>query len=255
MGNFFSRIDPGLTAFLLAAVMLATWSAGFWLGRRRRKDADAKPEGKFEDAVLAILGLLLAFTFSMALSKYDHRRETLVTDSNSIGDFYTCASLVKEPVRSKLQAVIRDYTRLRLDFARRSGSGAEAAVTLGRFSQMQGEMTRLAGEALAEGTPIAVPLTNTLNNLTSAHAARLVAVKDRLPESVVLLLFFAGAISTMLVGREQGSKEKPPLAGTMSFLFLVTLVVFVILDLNDPVKGIITVNQEPMQRVLESMGK
>jgi len=191
----------------------------------------------------------------MALAKYDHRREMLVADSNSIGDFYTCASLLNEPVRTKLQGVIREYTRLRLDLARQSVSGAEVSAALGTFPKMHNEMTLLVGEALAEGTPIAIPLTNTLNNLTSAHAARLVAIRDRLPESVVLLLFFAGAISTMLVGREQGSSEKPPLTGTMSFLLLVTLVVFVILDLNDPVKGLITVSQEPMQRVLESMGK
>jgi hypothetical protein len=235
--------------------MLAAWSAGFWSGRHTRHEGGGRLAGKFEDAIIAILGLLLAFTFSMALAKYDHRRETLTADSNAIGDFYTCASLLNDPVRTKLQGVIRGYTRLRVDLARQGRSGEDVAAALAAFPKLHGEMTSLVGEAIAGGTPIAVPLTNTLNNLTSAHAARLVAVRDRLPESVVLLIFFAGAISTMLVGREQGSSEKPLLAGTMSFLLLVTLVVFVILDLNDPVKGLITVNQEPMRRVLESMGK
>jgi hypothetical protein len=255
MGTFFSRIDPGLTAFLLAVVMLAAWSAGFRLGRRGRADTSAKPEGKFEDAVVAILGLLLAFTFSMALSKYDHRREMLVADSNSIGDFYTCASLLKEPVKSKLQGVIRDYTRLRLDVAKRALDVSAIDSALGRVQVLQGRMTELVGEAVNEGTPVAVPLTNTLNNLTSAHAARLVAIKDRLPESVVALLFIASAIATGLVGRAQGAATRPALGGTMSFLLIVTLVVFVILDLNHPTKGIIVISQEPMQRVLESMGK
>lgn len=126
MAGFFGRVDPVMTAVLLAVVMLAAWSVGFRSGRKSRRDAASRPAGKFEDAVVAILGLLL---------------------------------------------------------------------------------------------------------------------------------FFAGAISTMLVGREQGASEKPPLAGTMSFLLLVTLVVFVILDLNEPVRGLIAVSQEPMQRVLESMGK
>ncbi len=255
MTGFLGRLDPGTTAVVLAAVMLAAWSAGFTVGRRRRRDGTAQPAGKFEDAIVAILGLLLAFTFSMALAKQDRRREMLVADSNSIGDFYTCASLLKEPVRTRLQGVIREYAQLRLDLARSAADPGRLEDALRRFREQQGRMTGLVAEAVNDGTPIAVPLTNTLNNLTSAHAARLVAVKDRLPESVVLLLFFAGAIATMLVGREQGSSTKPPLAGTMGFLFLVTLVVFVILDLNDPVKGLITVSQEPMQRVLESMGK
>jgi len=255
MSGFFSRIDPGSTALLLAAVMLVTWSVGFRLGRRLRTEGSAAPEGKFEDAVVAILGLLLAFTFSMALSKYDHRREMLVQDSNAIGDFYTCASLLPDPVRTKLQDVVREYTQLRLNLARETLDSARLERELGRFQALQNRMTGLVGDALNAGTPIAVPLTNTLNNLTSAHAARVVALKDRLPESVVGLLFVAAAIATGLVGRAQGTSKRPPLGGTMSFLVLVTLVVYVILDLNNPVKGFIVVSQEPMQRVLAGMGK
>ena len=191
----------------------------------------------------------------MALSKYDHRREMLVQDSNSIADFYTCASLLPDPVRTKLQDVVREYTQLRLDLARERADSARLERELGRFQALQDRMTVLVGDALSAGTPIAVPLTNTLNNLTSAHAARVVALKDRLPESVVGLLFVAAAIATGLVGRAQGTAKQPPLGGTMSFLFLVTLVVYVILDLNNPVKGFIVVSQEPMQRVLAGMGK
>jgi hypothetical protein len=255
MNSVLNQLDPGWTALLLAAAMLGTWSVGFRIGRKRRMDGSAKPEGKFEDAVVAILGLLLAFTFSMALSKYDQRREMLVHDSNAIGDFYTCASLLPEPFRTKLQGVVRDYTQLRLDVAREKPDAAGLDAALGRFQVMQNRMTELAGEAVNAGTPIAVPLTNTLNELTSSHASRLAAVRDRLPGSVVVLLFFSAAIATGLVGRAQGTSKDPPLGGTMSFLLLVTLVAYVILDLNNPVKGFIAVSQEPMERVLAAMGK
>ena len=254
MFSSFDQLGPGWTALILAVVMLATWRLGFRLGRKRLGDAEAKPEGKFEDAVVAILGLLLAFTFSMALTKFDHRREMLVEDSNAIGDFYTCASLLPAPTRTRLQAVVREYTRLRLDLAREATGIAALEAALGRFQEMHNRMTGLVEEAVNAGTPIATPLTNTLNNLTSAHAARVVAIKDHLPGSVVALLFVAGAIATGLVGSAQGTVKHPPLGGTMSFLLLVTLVVYVILDLNDPVKGFIVVSQEPMQRVLAGMG-
>ncbi len=255
MNALFDHLGPVPTALLLAVVMLVVWSVGFLAGRRQRRQGSATPEGKFEEAILAILGLLLAFTFSMALGKYDHRREMLIQDSNSIGDFYTCASLVREPVRTKLTGVIREYAELRLDLAQRVHGVAEIVKELSRFQEMHGRMTALVGDALADGTPIAVPLTNTLNNLTSAHAARVTAVRDRLPGSVVLLLFVASAVASGQVGRAQGASERPPLGGTMSFFLLVALVVYVILDLNDPVKGLITVSQEPLRLVIESMGK
>ncbi len=253
MNALFDHLGPGATALLLAVVMLMVWSVGFLAGRGRK--GSARPEGIFEEAILAILGLLLAFTFSMALAKYDHRREMLIQDSNSIGDFYTCASLLKEPVRTKLTGVIREYAELRLDLARRGHGVPDIVKEMSRFQEMQGRMTALVGEALAEGTPIAVPLTDTLNNLTSAHAARVAAVRDRLPGIVVILLFVGGAIATGLIGRTEGASERPPLGGTLGFFLLVALVVYVILDLNDPVKGLITVSQEPLRLVIESMGK
>ncbi len=77
---------------------------------------------KFDDASLALLGLLLAFTFGVSISKHDQRRLAVVADSNAIGDFYTCASLIKEPTRTKLQTVIREYAELRLSLGRRQSS-------------------------------------------------------------------------------------------------------------------------------------
>ena len=55
---------------------------------------------------MALLGLLLAFTFAMALNWHDSRHGAVVADSNAIADFYTCATLLTEPIRPKLQAVI-----------------------------------------------------------------------------------------------------------------------------------------------------
>jgi hypothetical protein len=55
---------------------------------------------QFTDASMALLGLLLAFTFSLSLARHDQRRLAAIADGNSIGDFYTCATLLKEPGRS-----------------------------------------------------------------------------------------------------------------------------------------------------------
>jgi len=98
-----------------------------------------------------------------------------------------------------------------------------------------------------------VPLTNTLNGVTSNHAARLAAIRDRLPVSVVLLLLISAVASSMLVGRQQGASDRADLAGTICFIVLASFVVYVILDLNQPERGLITVNQEPIQRLLSSM--
>jgi hypothetical protein len=250
-----AEADPWLTAVLVAVLMAAAWGIGWRAGRAIRARGEKPLETKFDDAALALLGLLLAFTFSMALNKYERRREAIVTDSNAIGDFYTCATLIPDPLRPRLQGVIRDYTRLRLEIGTMpSPSREDVARALARFDAMHGRMTELVDQAIVAGTPIAVPLTNTLNGVTSSQASRLAALRDRVPPSAVFLLAITATLAAGLMGREQGSSPNASLAGTTAFVLIVALTIGVTLDLNHPTAGVIRVSQEPMERLLASMG-
>jgi hypothetical protein len=255
MGTIFAELDSELVASALGLAMLIAWAFGRWHGGRMRAEVGEVPVSKFEDASLALLGLLLGFTFSMAILKHDQRRLMVVADSNAIGDFYACASLLEEPVRTKLQTVIREYVRLRVELSSRRLDRAAFEKALGQMQQMHLEMTELVRQALVAGTPIAVSLTNTLNAVTSNHASRLAAIKDRLPTNIVWLLLISAVICSMLVGREQGASDRADLAGTICFIVLVSFAVYVTLDLNQPERGLITVSQEPMQRLLTSIAK
>jgi len=232
--------------------MLAVWGIGTLMGQRLHGIAGRRPS-KFDDASIALMGLLLAFAFGMSIGKHDQRRMAVVADSNAIGDFYTCATLLKEPTRTKLQGVIKQYAEFRLGLAQRRISTTELEEALPGMQQAHKQMTDLVAQALSDGTPIAVPLTNTLNDVTSKHAARLAAVYDRLPASVAVLLLVSAIITTMLIGREQGATGAPEVAGTLCFILLVSLAIFVIFDLNQPEHGLIKVSQQPLERLLSSM--
>ncbi|HUO03681.1 MAG TPA: hypothetical protein VMU16_00660 [Candidatus Binataceae bacterium] len=248
--------DAWLLSLTLAVLMLVAWGLGLRMGRMlRARDRKAR-WSKFDEASLALLGLLLAFTFSMSISRHEDRRTMVIRDSNAIGDFYTCASLLDEPVRSKLQNVIRAYAALRLKAARDTQldqPGLEALLV--QFQHMQDQMTELVGEALRAGTPIAVPLTSTLNQVASVAAERVGAIENRLPAGVAMLLFVSALVAAMLVGREQGFEEKTELPATLSFILLVTLAVYVTLDLNQPQRGLVTVSQAPIERLVSSMNQ
>ncbi len=256
MRLLFADVDAWAIALVIAFAMFVSWFAGRWHGRALRVKAQGKPVvSKFMDASLAVLGLLLAFTFSTALDKHDQRRIMVVNDSNAIDDFYTCASLLKEPVRTKLRRVIHDYVALRVDLANHPYDPTTFENALNQFHQMQNQMVDLVSEALDNGTPIAVSLTNTLNGLTSNHATRLMAARDRLPTSIILLLLVSAVISALLVGREQGAADEADIAGTVCFIILISMAIFVTLDLNQPDRGLITVSQEPIQRLLSTMSQ
>lgn len=249
-----AALDIRVVALILAIMMLAAWQVGKRMGKRLLHKEDTKPS-KFDEASVALLGLLLAFTFGMSIAKHDNRRLAVVADSNAIGDFYTCASLLKEPARTQLQTVIRHYVQLRIDLARGNlrSSDLESAIT--RFDQLYAQMTEIVGRALSDGTPIAVSLTNTLNDVSSNQASRLAAYKDRLPTAIVILLFACAIVTALLIGREQGAAGSSDIAGTLCFILLVSITVYVTLDLNQPERGWIRVSQEPIERLLTSMNK
>src|SRR4051812_46751537 len=108
-GGLFEHLDAWLSGLLLAVAMLCGWAVGWRIGRRRSVvesgGGDSEPPGeKFSDASFALLGLLLAFAFGMSLQKHGERRANVVNESNAIGDFYTCVTLLPEPARGKLQS-------------------------------------------------------------------------------------------------------------------------------------------------------
>jgi len=251
------QFDPTVSAMnihaitlMLAASMLLAWQAGWLMGRRSKHPMGSK----FDDAAMALLTLVLAFSFAAALAKHDQRRLGVVGDANAIGDFYTCASLIEEPVRGQLQQVIRHYAELRLKLARGPLSSQALADALASSARDHRLMTTLVAQALANGTPVAVSLTNTLNAVSSNQAVRLSAYRDRMPASAVILLFSCAAIAVFLVGREQGNVGSTDAIATLCFILLVTVAVYVVLDLNQPESGLIRVSQEPMERVLASIG-
>jgi hypothetical protein len=243
---------PWLSALVLGAAMLATFAVGWRVGRRWPRLGKAPPS-RLDSATLAIVGLVLAFTFSLAMTEHKERREQALEDANAISNLHACASLLDDPVRGQLRALVRRYLERRVMLAR-ARKRAVLARELPIIDQMHAEMLELVREAVAQRTPVTTPLVNALNQVTSRNAARLAALHHRLPWIIVVLLGVAAIVSTFAVGVQQGALGDRNLVHMTVFSVLVSLVVWVTLDLNQPGTGIIAVSQEPLERLLATMG-
>lgn len=247
MTGWFFRIDAWITGLVFAGLLTIVWAL---VGRKAAPDGE--PRGvptKGEGAILALLGLLLAFSFGVSMSKHDARRAMAVADANAnaIGDFYTTTRLVGEPTWTQLHATVREYVKNRLT-AVRSGAPVEADESMLRRSDaLQTTMSGLVGEAIQDESraPVAVVLVQTLNGLTSSHMAWLMASRDHLPASIVFLLIAASVLGIVILARYEMAGN----ASVLAFVVLVSFLVFVILDLNQPRRGLITVSHEPMERL------
>ena len=246
-------LDAWVIALAFAVSMIAFFVLGSWRGRRSPAPPGDSGE-KFTDASMALLGLLLAFTFSMALNRHDSRHQAMLAETNAIGDLYTNATLLPEPARSEFQALLFNYTTQRLEGRRQRALRNEPERVALDARMMQAAATGIVARMIEEGTPIGVPLVNTLNALTSSYTTYLAAYRERLPGVVLILLLLGAVIPAFLMGR-QGARNTVHQSGPLAFGLLVTLVIYVTFDLNQPSGGLITVGEEPLVELLKSMAK
>src|SRR5437667_1461736 len=118
LDQFLSRIFSSWLVFAILAVVLLALSEFGWrvgLARSRVKPGQMKDGGSVPAAVLTLLGLLLGFTFAMAVSRHDTRRELVVQEANSILTTARRAQLLPEPQATNVGRLLREYVTLRIE--------------------------------------------------------------------------------------------------------------------------------------------
>lgn len=255
MNSILTQIDASILAVFVAALMCGGWAFGCWRTRRLEKKEANEAVSQLSNASVALVGLLLAFTFSMSLEKFEQRRHMVVEHANAIGDFATCAALLNEPTRGQLKTELRRYVDHLIASRRPNFTEAELQQTLAETARMHNEMQSLIKRSVDEGTPIAVSLVNTFNDVTSNHEARLAALRNQLPASIVVLLCLSAVVAMIQIGMQHGTLDERELATGIGFILVVSLCIWITLDLNQPLTGTITVSHEPMLRLQASLAQ
>lgn len=228
------------------------------LGRALRHGAETlrEPLGATQTALLALVGLLLAFGLAMAVGRYDTRRAAVVAEADAIETAFLRAQTLAEPVRSRSLDRLRRYvdTSIRRSRSVPGSDAALAAVADGH--RLQRELWALAGAAL-EQAPAANAsrlYVDSLNEMIDMQTVHVSALGNRVP-SAVLVLELVGAAAALgllavylaLLGR-----------GVLPVLFaavLVSMLLLVTFDLDRPTRGLIEVPATPLAGARASMAQ
>jgi hypothetical protein len=250
-------IDAGLVALALLMAMLATVEAAFRYGRRRDPKEYERSSTVFSTlmgAALALLGLLLAFSFAMASARYDLRKSIILKEANAIGTAWLRTDLAAAEDQGKLKQLLRDYVDVRLQAYQNGLSSAKAAGTDARSNALQQQLWAIASAGLQrEKTVNHSLLVQSFNDMIDVSSEQGDALANHVPESVLWLLMVSALLSAALSGYACGAIGHRNLLATTVFAVLVTLVIFVILDLDRPQRGLITLSKHPMQSLQASM--
>ena len=223
--------------------MLLLLEAGRRLGlRRRAHDADGAAAGGrvVEGAVFGLLGLLVAFTFSGAATRFDIRRQLIVEETNAIGTAYLRLDLLPPAAQPVLRERFRQYVEARLAAYWQLPDIAAAQAEERRATQMQGDIWRQAVAACQEaGSPHATMLLlPALNAMIDLTTIRTLATRMHPPTIIFGMLFGLALASALLAGYSMADNQAGRWLYMLAFAAVIAGVVYVILDLEFPRLGL-----------------
>lgn len=249
-GDFLYSESEALVVLLLFLVLLVAGEFGYQYGRRRRTSTDESTRTQalaIQGAILGLLGLLLGFTFAMAVSRFDTRKQRVVDEANAIGTAYLRARLLPEPEKTEATHLLRQYIDARLEAAQ-GGSGERTASLQDLLWSRAGAVMAKDSRAIAAGLFV-----QSVNDVIDMAGKSEAALNDHVPESVLFLLYFIAAVSVGVVGYGCGLGNARTLFAMVALSALISLVVLIIVDLDRPRRGLVRVSERSMIELKQSV--
>jgi hypothetical protein len=237
---------------ILFALILIANEAGFRLGNhyQAQTDKDVKANtNTIQAGILGLLALILGFTFNMALQRYNNRSEAVINEANAIGTALLRTQLLPQPYDSIGHAQLQHYIKLRLEISNTDNyMVTEQQLLDDETKDLQKKLWINAVQATqVDPRPVTTGYyVNSLNDLIDMYGKRNALLQLHIPEVILFLLFTVFIMSGAMMGYASGLGKKRITIPTMIMTFLICLVVFIIIDLDRPKRGIIKVNQKSM---------
>ena len=231
-------------AFLFIG-MLAFLEMGRVLGRRMPPSNGGKEGlGVIEGAIFALLGLLVAFTFSGAATRFENRRHLIVEEANDIGTAYLRVDLLPADAQPEVRDLFRRYVDNRIE-TYQPGIGREAVMQYFVKSQeLQSEIWQksVAAAGRAPNTAASILLLPALNGMFDITTTRIAATEDHPPDVIFAMLALIALATSMMAGYEMASGKLRSWLHIIGYALILSISVYVILDLEFPRLGLIRVD-------------
>lgn len=230
----------------IAIFILFSFEVGYQIGKHAhiRLDKEAPSAlGPMVGGILGMLAFVLAFTFSMAASQHNIRKQYVIDEANVIGTAYLRSDLIDEQHGTEVKRLLRDYVDTRV------GANSDNVDTLYARSTELHELLW----AQASSAAIKVPNTNTsllvqsINDVIDMHENRVAAALiNRIPDIIRLTVIIIASLTLMTLGIQAGLGVSRRLVAVIPLALAFAALATVIVDLDRPLRGLIKVEQQAM---------
>jgi hypothetical protein len=238
-----------------AVFILISFEVGYQISKYTQSHYEGKvdtSQGPMVGGILAMLAFVLAFTFSMAASRFDDRKETVLNEANAINAAYLRADLIAEPHRTEVKRLLREYVDIRLHGLKKM------EITLTRSLELH-ELLWTQATLAAEQNPknLNLLLIQSINEVINIHHKRLtVAVLDRIPVDIWLTLYAITVFAMVTVGSQVGLARTRRLNQVIPMVLAFSALITLVADLDRPAQlGLIKISQEAMIDLEKTMSR
>ena len=245
----------GLVAVGLLTVLPGASLLGYRLGRHvRARRSDVEVSHELPNALLALAGLLIGFTFAMAQQRYDQRKQIVLAEASAIKLTYERTHLLDDGRGEPVRALLRRFVDARMAFAR-SGMDRARTEAAQRQSDELAEEIWLQVSAAARADMHAVmisQLVQSTGQMIEAADERSAALANPLPTVVFVVLALVSAVALGAVGFIAGLKRKVTWLGMVVMPLLLAVVILLVFDISYPRMGIVHVRDPILARLKQS---
>jgi len=246
--------DYPLLVLLLS--LPAFWFSGL-LGASFRKRRVELAEGTRDDltfvlgGALTLLALITGFTFSMAVNRYDQRKNYEEDEANAIGTEYARANFLPSADAAEVRALLKSYLDERiLHYRIRRGNQAMIRESDARTARLQAEMWSTVATPTAPPNPVTTFVASGMNDVLNSQGRAQAAWRNRIPTAAWTLLIVISIFCNFLIGYSAHGRN-PSLLLVLPVALSISL--FLIADIDSPRGGIISVRPENLQSLAESL--
>ncbi len=205
-------------------------------------------------SILGVHALLIGFTFSMSISRYEIRRELVIKEANAIGTTYLRAQTLPAPFNQRATEGLRKYLEHKVQFGQLVYGDDNIKTVLADISDSHNKLWSDAREMTSTyRSPIEALYLDSLNEMIDVHSERMAAIENQLPETVLGLLILTLFVALFSFGFVEGAKKRQGTFWLVTLSILFAVVITLIIDLDRPRRGLIRVSQAPLTDLLKSI--
>ena len=232
---------PVIFAVSLVLLWIAAQAGAYFRYKRGAPDEDERQDlGIVLTASLTLLGLVIGFSFSMAVSRYDHRKDYEEEEANAIGTEYLRATLLPDAQAKTARTLLAAYLAQRISFYRTTDASRIAQINAESGLLQEKLWSNIQAAAGLDKTPITALAVSGLNDVINAQGYTQAAWWNRIPAAAWGLMAIIAVCCNFLFGYAARHNER-----RYRLFFVLPLIVsisfFLISDLDSPRGGIIHV--------------